>query len=173
MHRVFVHGETVRRRLSGENARLDFPILEELAAEGVTDYIALPLELSDGRRIAVTLATDQEYGFSRSDLVTLESLTGLLAPLLEIHVMRGITRNLLNAYLGPEIGRRVLAGDIERGRGETTRAVIWFCDLRGFTALAERLKEEQVVAFLNDYFERVVEAVHTRDGEVLSFWATG
>lgn len=173
MHPVFVHGETVRRRLTGKEARLDFPILKELAAEGVTDYIALPLELSDGRRFAVTLATDQEKGFSRTDLVTLGSLVGLLAPLLEIHVMRDITRNLLNAYLGPEIGRRVLAGDIERGRGETTRAVIWFCDLRGFTALAERLKEENVVAFLDAYFERVVSAVHARDGEVLKFLGDG
>ena len=173
MHRVFLHGETVRRRLSGENARLDFPILHELATEGVTDYLAMPLELSDGRRIAVTLATDQEYGFSRSDLITLESLIGLLAPLLEIHVMRSITRNLLNAYLGPEIGRRVLAGEIERGRGETMRAVIWFCDLRGFTALAERLKAESIVAFLDAYFERVVAAVHARDGQVLKFLGDG
>ena len=173
MHPVFVHGETVRRRLSGKAARLDFPILKKLAAEGVTDYIALPLELSDGRRFAVTLATDQENGFSRADLAILGSLVGLLAPLLEVHVMRDITRNLLNADLGPEIGRRVLAGEIERGRGETTRAVIWFCDLRGFTALAERLKEENVVAFLDAYFERVVAAVHARDGEVLKFLGDG
>lgn len=173
MHPVFIEGETVRRRLVGKDARLDFPILKELAAEGVTDYIALPLELSDGRRFAVTLATDQEKGFSRADLATLGSLVGLLAPLLEIHVMRDITRNLLNAYLGPVIGRRVLSGEIERGRGETTRAVIWFCDLRGFTALAERLKEENVVAFLDAYFERVVAAVHARDGEVLKFLGDG
>jgi adenylate cyclase len=172
IHRV-LRGETVRRRLTSEKARLDFPILEELAAEGMTDYIALPLELSDGRRIAVTLATDQKGGFSRADLTTLASLAGLLAPLLEVHVVRGITRNLLNAYLGREIGRRVLAGEIERGRGETTRAVIWFCDLRGFTALAEHLKEENVVAFLDAYFERVVSAVHARDGEVLKFLGDG
>mgnify|MGYP003347059356 FL=1 len=89
MHRVFVHGETVRRRLIGKKPQIDFPILQELADEGVTDYIALPLELSDGRRFAVTLATDQEDGFSRANLATLGSLIGLLAPLLEIHVMRG------------------------------------------------------------------------------------
>jgi adenylate cyclase len=163
----------VRRRLTGERARLDFPILEELASEGMTEYIALPLELSDGRRIAATLATDQKDGFSRADFTALASLVGLLAPLLEVHVVRSITRNLLNAYLGREIGRRVLAGEIERGRGETTRAVIWFCDLRGFTALAERLKEENVVAFLDAYFERVVSAVHARDGEVLKFLGDG
>lgn len=173
MHRVFIHGETVRRRLTGKRALLDFPILEELAREGITDYIALPVELSDGRRFAITLATDRGGGFTREDFATLESLVGLLAPLLEIHVMRGITRNLLNAYLGAQTGQRVLAGEIERGRGETTRAVIWFCDLRGFTALAERLKEENVVAFLDAYFERVVRAVHGRDGEVLKFLGDG
>jgi adenylate cyclase len=173
MHRVFVRGEMVRRHLAGPKARLDFPILEELAQEGATDYIALPVELSDERRFAITLATDREGGFSRLDFATLESLVGLLAPLIEIHVMRGITRNLLNAYLGAQIGQRVLAGEIERGRGEMTRAVIWFCDLRGFTALAERLMEENVVAFLDAYFERVVRAVHARDGEVLKFLGDG
>jgi adenylate cyclase len=173
MHRVFVQGETVRRRLTGEKARLDFPILEELARDGMTDYIALPVELSDGRRMAITLATDRDGGFSRKDFTVLESMVGLLAPLLEIRVMRSIARNLLSAYLGAQAGQRVLAGDIERGRGETTRAVIWFCDLRGFTALAERLKEENVVAFLDAYFERVVRALHARDGEVLKFLGDG
>lgn len=173
LHRVLIRGETVRRRLTGGKARRDFPILEELAREGMTDYLALPAELSDGRRFAITLATDREGGFSREDFATLESLVGLMAPLLEIRVMRGIMRNLLTAYLGAQTGRRVLAGEIERGRGELTRAVIWFCDLRGFTALAERLKEENVVAFLDAYFERVVGAVHARDGEVLKFLGDG
>jgi adenylate cyclase len=173
MHRVFIRGETVRRHLTGDKARRDFPILEELASEGMTDYLALPVELSDGRRMAITVATDRDGGFTRQDFATLESLVGLLAPLLEIHVMRGITRNLLNAYLGAQIGQRVLAGEIERGRGEMTRAVIWFCDLRGFTALAERLKEEDVVTFLDAYFERVVSALRARDGEVLKFLGDG
>lgn len=173
MQPVFERGETVRRRLVGPRARLDFPILEELAAEGLTDYIAMPLELSDGRRIAATIATDRPDGFTRAELTALEMLVPVLAPLLEIRVVRGITRNLLDAYLGHETGRRVLAGEIIRGVGETIRAVVWFCDLRGFTRLSERLSGANVIQFLDAYFERVVGAVHARDGEVLKFLGDG
>lgn len=173
MRPVFEHGETVRRRLAGPEARLDFPILEELATEGMTDYIALPLELSDGRRIAMTIATDRPDGFTPAEFSTVESLVPLLAPLFEIRVVRGITRNLLDAYLGRETGRRVLAGEIIRGVGETIRAVVWFCDLRGFTRLSERLPGANVIQFLDAYFERVVGAIHARDGEVLKFLGDG
>lgn len=173
MHPVFERGETVRRRLAGPHARLDFPILEELAAEGMTDYIAMPLELSDGRRIATTIATDSPQGFTRAEFTALESLVPILAPLLEIRVVRGITRNLLDAYLGRETGRRVLAGEIIRGVGETIRAVVWFCDLRGFTRLSERLPGADVIQFLDAYFERAAGAIHRHDGEVLKFLGDG
>ena len=173
MRPVFERGETVRRRLAGPDAKLDFPILEELAAEGMADYIALPLELSDGRRIAMTIATDRAGGFTAIKFSTVESLVPLLAPLFEIRVVRGITRNLLDAYLGRETGRRVLAGEIIRGVGETIRAVVWFCDLRGFTRLSERLPGASVIQFLDAYFERVVGAIHAHDGEVLKFLGDG
>lgn len=173
MRPVFEHGDTVRRRLVGPEAKLDFPILEELAAEGLTDYVALPLELSDGRRIAVTLATSQPDGFTAAEFAAVETLVPILAPLFEIRVVRGITRNLLDAYLGHETGRRVLAGEIIRGVGETIRAVVWFCDLRGFTRLSERLPGSMVIQFLDAYFERVVSAIHDRDGEVLKFLGDG
>jgi adenylate cyclase len=173
MQRVFERGERVRRALSGPGAQLDFPVLTELAAEGMTDYVALPFELSDRRRIAITLATAREGGFHEDELETIEPLLLLVVPLLEIHVQRSITRNLLDAYVGPQAGQRVLNGDVVRGQGETIRAVVWFCDLRGFTALSERLPDENVVAFLDAYFERVVSAVISRDGEVLKFLGDG
>ena len=45
-----INGEGgVRRRLEGANLELDFPILEELVAEGATDYVAVPLRFSDGQ----------------------------------------------------------------------------------------------------------------------------
>ena len=46
-----------------------------------------------------------------------------------------------------------LRGQITRGSGETVGAAIWFCDLRGFTALAERLDRDRLLACLNQYFD--------------------
>ncbi len=42
--------------------------------------------------------------------------------------------------------------------GERRRVTIMMTDLRGFTALSERLEPEQVVQMLNAYFEIMVDA---------------
>jgi adenylate cyclase len=173
IRRVIETGEEVRRHLDGPEALLDFPILAELKADGLTDYRAVPLELSSGRRVCVTLATDRPGGFTDDEIAALRTLGPYLAPLLEIHVARQITLNLLGAYLGEQIGQRVLAGDILRGHGETIRAVVWLCDLRNFTRLSDHLPGPRVIGILNAYFERVVHEIHARKGEVLKFMGDG
>jgi adenylate cyclase len=56
---VLEEGLVLRRRLEGAAAALDFPILVELREDGATDYIAMPLTFSHGRRAAITFATDR------------------------------------------------------------------------------------------------------------------
>jgi len=172
IRRVVENGERIRRRLEGPEAAFDFPILADLKAQGITEYIAVPLELST-RRVSITISTDQPGGFREETLGELASLGPLLAPILELQISRQITVNLLGAYLGQEIGERVLAGDIMRGRGNTVRAIVWLCDLRGFTRLSDHLPGPRVIAILNAYFERVVQHIHQRDGEVLKFMGDG
>lgn len=172
IRRVVEHGERIRRRLEGPDAVLDFPILAELKAQGITEYLAVPLELST-RRVAITVSTNRKGGFSDETLSELAGLAPHLAPLLEIQIGRQITSNLLDAYLGRQIGQRVLAGDIVRGRGDTIRAIVWLCDLRGFTRLSDHLPGPRVIAILNAYFERVVNEIHERGGEVLKFMGDG
>ena len=173
IRRLIETGERIRRRIDAPDAVLDFPILAELKAEGITEYVAVPLELSTGRRVAITLSTDRAGGFRDDELAALATLGPYLAPLLEIQIARQITSNVLAAYLGQQIGERVLAGDILRGRGETIRAIVWLCDLRGFTRLSDHLPGPHVIAILNAYFERVVRELHSRKGEVLKFMGDG
>jgi adenylate cyclase len=171
--RLVFEGQTVRRRLDSPEAVAEFPILAELQAEGMTDYLATPLTLSDGRIAAATWSTDRAEGFSDQDIAAIESLLPTLGLLLEVQSVRLIAANLLGVYLGQQTGRRVLAGDITRGSGETIRAVLFFADLRGFTALSDRLPAEQVIEILNSYFERVVTPIHAKGGEVLKFIGDG
>ena len=66
---MVINGEGgVRRRLEGSNARLDFPVLEDLVAEGATDYVAMPLRFSDGQLNILTLVSDRPGGFSTEEL---------------------------------------------------------------------------------------------------------
>jgi class 3 adenylate cyclase len=50
--------------------------------------------------------------------------------------------------------------------GERKNVTIMMSDLRGFTAITERLDPEQVVSMLNTYFEVMVEVVHQYNGTI-------
>jgi adenylate cyclase len=75
--------------------------------------------------------------------------------------------------LGIARPERVLNGAIMRGAGEVIRAVIWCCDLRGFTTLTDHSPREQVAGLLNEYFEIMAHAVTAEGGEVLKFIGDG
>jgi adenylate cyclase len=159
----------LRRRLTGADARLDFPILRELAEQGAVDYVALPLTFSDGKIHALTLATDAPSGFDVASLGHIHELLPLLSRLLEVHLLRHTARTLLETYLGRGTGERVLDGLIRRGDGEVIPAVIWWADLRGSTALAERLPRQRYLQVLNRFFESTAGVVIEHGGEVLKF----
>ena len=64
-------------------------------------------------------------------------------------------------------------GEIRRGHVEAIRAAIWLSDMRGFTALAERLPPQELVDLLNRYFDCQVPAIIDYGGEVLKFIGDG
>src|ERR1700756_2001530 len=80
---------------------------------------------------------------------------------------------LLDTYIGHQSGERILAGRIRRGDTEAIRAVIWLSDLRGFTALADRLPGPTVIALLNRYYDCQIPAILARGGEVLKLMGDG
>lgn len=166
---VFGGAGGIRRRLEGSDAELDFPILHELHGQGATDYVAMPLIFSDGQINVITLTSDRPGGFSTGDLGQIYELLPLLSRLFEVHAMRRTAKSLLETYLGAHTGERVLNGLIRRGDGEDIPAVIWICDMRDSTALAEALPRTDYLALVNAFFERAADAVEAQGGEVLKF----
>ncbi len=169
IHQIFQGRGGVRRRLEGEDVTLDFPILQDLAVQGATDYAAMPLTFSDGRIHAITLATRQPGGFGVENLGHVHEILPLVSRLVEVHAKTRIARTLLDTYLGRHTGQRVLDGSIRRGDGEVIPAVIWWCDLRGSTSLTERLPRQDYLDLLNDFFECTAGSVLEHGGEVLKF----
>ena len=84
-----------------------------------------------------------------------------LARLVEILSLRRIASILLDTYVGNRAGERIMGGQIRRGHTETMNAAIWLSDLRGFTALSDRLPAETVVDILNQYFDCQVAAIQS------------
>jgi len=166
---VYGTGQPVRRKICDPDSPRDFSILDELQAEGMTDYYVTPLTFSQGRTHAVTWASRKPGGFADEDVAAIDSLLPALSMIVEAREARRVSKTLLDTYLGPQAGARVLNGSIRRGDAETIAAALWFCDMRGFTELSERLPRDAVIATLNDYFECMAGPIHANGGEILKF----
>ena len=171
--RIFDGEGGIRRRLEGPNPPRDFPILEDLLAEGATDYVAMPMLFSNGKINLMSLSSERPGGFTTRELGHIYEVLPILSRLLEVHALHRTSRSLLDTYLGAHTGQRVLNGLIKRGDGEDIPAVIWYCDLRGSTALADNLPRAAYLDLLNRYFEAVAGAVLDHGGEVLKFIGDG
>src|SRR6266566_583466 len=150
-----------------------FPILADLRSEGITDYVALPLLFLDRVAHASSWTTKQPGGFTDEHLNAIRSMMPPLARYIEIIGLRRTASMLLDTYVGNRAGARILGGQIRRGHTDTMHAAIWLSDLRGFTALSDRLPAEIVVDILNHYFDCQVSAIKSYGGEVLKFMGDG
>ena len=166
---IFEGAGGIRRRLDIPDPVLDFGILEDLRAEGASDYVAMPMTFLDGQINALTLTSDRPGGFSTADLGHVYEILAPLGRLYELHNMRRTAVTLLDTYLGRHAGERVLNGSIKRGDGEHIQAVIWFCDLRESTPLAQSMSQEEFLGALNQFFDCMAGAVLEHGGQVLRF----
>ena len=169
----------LRRRLVGPEARLDFPILKELAAAGASDYFAEVVRFgadgdpSHGTGIGYSFATDLPGGFRDDDLVLLRAVLPAVSLAMMTHAGHTIASGLLGAYLGGDAGGRVHAGAVERGSVESVHAVLWYADVRGFTAIADTTPGLVVIELLNAIFETLTASLRRRGGQVLKFLGDG
>jgi adenylate cyclase len=169
----------MRLRLA-EMAAVDFPVVERLRREGGTDYLAHIVGFGvDGQQdkkstgVLASWTTRHPRGFSSRDLALLDHMMPRLALALSARLGYEITVNLLDTYVGPEAGRRILDGEIRRGMLQVISAVIFYADLRGFTSIADNHGRHEMVAMLNDYFDCVVPVVGAHGGQVLKFLGDG
>jgi adenylate cyclase len=175
VQRVCMGGETLRRRLDVPDETLDFAVLRELKAQSATDYLALPIRSVHGRNhyYMITYVTDRPGGFTADEIAEITRVSQRVAVVCDIQGLRWVAINVLNAYLGPKTGPRVLAGEIRRGAGEEMTVVLWSSDLRGFTERSDRLPGNRMIAILNALFDVQAKAIHDHGGEILKFIGDG
>ena len=175
---VLVNDENkLRRRITGGNAVLDFPMLTELSERGFTDYLILATEFGlpairndlGKSGIVVSWSTKEDAGFSDDAVKALEYIQKRLAIVARATVEGQISRNIAETYLGRFAGSKVLSGQIRHGDGETIQAVIYYSDMRDSTAIAEHLGPDSYLKWLNEYFAATAGAVLDNGGEVLDF----
>jgi len=183
---------TLRRRLDGGGSA-EFPILADLRDLGMTDYAAQMVSFSESpeaeassggafalsgglnpmQGIFFSCATDAAEGFDDAELRQVGDLLPYLALAVKSRSTFDVARTLLETYLGEDAGERVLTGEIDRHSVQTIQAVIWFCDLRGFSRMASRVSQRDLVELLDTYLELMARPVLDNRGQILKFMGDG
>lgn len=182
---MFDHGvEEIRRNLDGPNKMIDFPILQELADEGMTDYLIVitgfdgqPPSAYDApdsgklnaNGIILSWSCDRPGGFTDDDIVALKQIQRRFAVAVKTVVQRRIAANITETYLGRQAGAEVLDGAIKLGDGKATQAVVWYTDMRRSTSLADTMAPDDFLDMLNAYFACTAGPAIEFGGEVLDF----
>jgi adenylate cyclase len=145
----------------------------DLRADGLTEYIAWPVDHTLGRRHVVTFSTARSGGFDEGHIGYLRDLLPALALVSEIRVKNIMARTLLRTYVGPHASEEILAGATTRGSGATKSAAIMICDLRDFTTLSSLWPRDYVIELLNGYFDALSGPIEEHGGEILKFMGDG
>lgn len=170
---VLTRGETVRQPISPDQSEFDYPITKDLHALGATDYIAMPVHFKGKIEGFLSFATRRPGGFGSHEASDLPRLCRLFGLALEARLRDDLLDTLLRLYLGEITGPQVLRGRIQRGDMESFESVIWFSDIRGFSALTSISPPHETIELLNRYYEVIIPAVRRYGGEVLKFLGDG
>ncbi len=164
------------------------PMFEELQAAGMTEWlgrvfpmgelvpqVGWTVEAEHAERLALFCAvtTDRPGGYSEADMAVLDRALPVFALAVKAVTMRALGQGLLAAYLGGDPAARVFAGTVQRGEVQSVEAVLFFTDLRGFTAIADTSSGQELIALLDECFECMATPVARHGGEVLKFMGDG
>jgi adenylate cyclase len=172
-------GEAEVRRAIAKGAATDFYRLPELKEEGYTDVFSRIERFTGKGSIGAMNAfysvwgTRDADGFTDDHLSVLRRLMPTLALALKSVGSIRIVKTLARVYLGQDAATRVFDGQVARGQAETIDAVIWLSDLKGYTAILDSARPEQIMPLLNDYSSVVISALHRNGGNVLKLIGDG
>jgi adenylate cyclase len=161
--------------------RLDFTLPTLTGAVAAAEYLGLvywmlPIDAASYDPVLVPI-----YHLSKAAVML---IAGVVAGLVAVRLRgkfsfafseatsRERVTNLFGQHVSPAVVERLLESSGEFA-GETREIGVMFLDIRNFTAQARERAPEQVVAFLNEVFAFMIEAVDRNQGFINKFLGDG
>ena len=164
-YRLIMGAPSVNIRLQ-PGVEHEFPVLDDLAKQGGTHYIALPLPGMDSQ---LSLATRAPGGFSDSAISLIELSLPVLALLIDGPLKDLVLDTVLSCYVGALPAEQIKRGNIRPGGMLDIHGAIWFSDIRNYSTHTQNTAADVFITRLNAYYECVVPIIYAHGGEVLKF----
>ncbi|MFZ2096053.1 MAG: adenylate/guanylate cyclase domain-containing protein [Anaerolineales bacterium] len=95
---------------------------------------------------------------------------GIIIPTVDQAVMQELekrkVRNLFSRFISPDMVNQLINTQDLNALNRRSEVTILFSDIRSFTTFSEKLKPEEVVAFLNPYLAAMTKVIHQHGGTV-------
>lgn len=169
----------MRYRLDGDEQALAYRVFEQFREAGATEWIGRLVEFGRDSEetslpgMLISWLTDRPGGFLDREVALMNRILPRLALVCYRIALKRVAKDVLDAYIGVNAGRRVLSGQILRGDATWLQAVVLIADLREFTRFAEETPGEEVLSALNRALGDLTDAVEEQGGEVLKFLGDG
>jgi adenylate cyclase len=171
--------ERERVALLSSDALVDprFSQAHSVIMQGIRSSMAVPLLFKgelQGALVVDSQISTNAFGDKDLQLVTNIANQAALAianATLARQIQRdAVARERFQRLLSPQVAQLVLEGKVEVAQGgQSCESTMFFSDIRGFTSMSEGMSAEDIVAMLNDYFERMVEIIFEFEGTLDKF----
>lgn len=167
------------------NRKLDLVLTSGLIAMGASVVVAVMVALMLSRWVSKPLSTirsaveavgqgkletvihlDSKDEFSTVARAINEMVLGLR--------QRENLKSTLVRYVSKDVADKIVSsGEMPVVKSERRKVTMLFSDVRGFTTLSESMQPEEIVALLNQYFDKMIEAIFRNQGNLNKFIGDG
>lgn len=175
VYQVFHSGQAVLTSNAQEDER--FQAAPSVQAFGLRAIMCAPIATASAKLGVLYVDNSMQMGaFEEEDRQFLQTFADQAATALERGRLADESRRvreLFSRYVSPHAVDEILARPSEALTAVRRRVTVMMSDLRGFSAMSERLPPDELLHQLNEYYEEMGEVIFSFDGTLLSFLGDG